>query len=239
MEQNNKKPIKRRFSLEVDFMNYKTNDLLYAFMRGLSTARPEIENGNAIKTNKGNVRCREYLPVKTFKKNKKMIADICGISTRQIDNQIKKLAEVGLIDEGIEVIEMDGKEFNYPCYWFPYDYDENYQLVDIDVIRYLVNTRNTQCIRIYIYLLNKYKWKKDYVFTLKELKSALGYADTTMTAYSMIKDILASFSKEGIIKYTKIYDVVDIGGLNDYKPVPVERMKLEFVAESKKDLPHF
>lgn len=31
---------KRIFSLDDDFMNYKTDDLLYGFMRSLSTARP-------------------------------------------------------------------------------------------------------------------------------------------------------------------------------------------------------
>ena len=35
--------IKRRFSLEEDFMNYGTDDLLYGFMRGLSTAAPEVK----------------------------------------------------------------------------------------------------------------------------------------------------------------------------------------------------
>jgi hypothetical protein len=30
----------RRFSLEEDFMSFKTSDLLYGFMRSLSTARP-------------------------------------------------------------------------------------------------------------------------------------------------------------------------------------------------------
>lgn len=231
MTQKNDKPIQRRFSLEGDFMNYKTNDLLYGFMRGLSTARTFFEDGKKI--------TREYLPIKTFKKNKKLIASICNVSTRTIDNQLNKLAEAGLIDEGIEVIEVNGVEYDYPCFWFPYNYDENYELIDIDVVRYLVNTRNSQAIRVYIYLLNKYKWKKDYVFTVKELKQALGYADSTITAYGMIRDILASFRNEGIIQFTKIYEAKDIGGLADYKTIPVERMKLDFVAQHKADLPIF
>lgn len=229
--QKNDKPIQRRFSLEGDFMNYKTNDLLYGFMRGLSTARTFYEDGKKI--------TREYLPVKTFKKNKKLIASICNVSTRTIDNQLDKLTEAGLLDEGVEVIEVDGKEYDYPCFWFPYNYNENYELIDIDVVRYLVNTRNSQAIRVYIYLLNKYKWKKDYIFTVNELKQALGYADSTTTAYAMIRDILASFSKEGIIAYTKIFEEKDIGGFADTKIIPVARMKLDFVAMNKADLPRF
>lgn len=231
MAQKKDTPIQRRFSLEGDFMNYKTNDLLYGFMRGLSTARTFYEDGKQI--------TREYLPIKTFKKNKKLIASICNVSTRQIDNQLNKLTEAGLLDEGIERIEINGTQYDYPCFWFPYNYDENYELIDINVVRYLVNTRNSQAIRVYIYLLNKYKWKKDYIFTIRELKQALGYAESTITAIGMIRDILASFRKEGIIQFTKIYEAKEVGGLADYKTIPVERMKLDFVAQHKADLPIF
>ena len=31
----------RRFSLEDDFMKYDTDDLVYGFMRSISTAKPE------------------------------------------------------------------------------------------------------------------------------------------------------------------------------------------------------
>jgi hypothetical protein len=88
----------RRFSLEDDFMKWDTNDLLYAFLRSLSTARPEVEDGKAVKTANNKTKWREYLPLKTFKKNKKLIAGICNCSTRTIDNHINKLFERGLLD---------------------------------------------------------------------------------------------------------------------------------------------
>ena len=62
-----KKPIERRLSLEKDFMEFKTNDLLYAFLRSLSTARPVYKNGQID-------RYEEYLPVKEYTKNKKGVA---------------------------------------------------------------------------------------------------------------------------------------------------------------------
>lgn len=229
----------RRVSLEEDFMNFKTNDLLYAFMRSLSTARPEVEEGKVVKTANGKDKYKEYLPIKTFKQNKKLIAGICGCSTRTIDNQLNKLFEAGLIDQGVEEVEIKGKAYDYECFWFPYNPEEKYKLVDKEVLGYLVNTRNAQGIRVYIYLLNKYQWKKDYVFTIKEIKEALGYAASTKTADKMIKDILASFNKEGIIKYEKIIEEVDVGGLNDTKIIPVERMKLKYVLENRADLPNF
>ena len=64
-------------------MNYQTNDLLYGFLRGLSTARP-IENQNE---------WQEYLPKKTFKKNKKLLLgniipyEISEMEVQDIDTQ--------------------------------------------------------------------------------------------------------------------------------------------------------
>ena len=42
--------VTRRFSLENDFMNYKSDDLLYGFMRNISTSKDGLE----------------YLPLKNF-----------------------------------------------------------------------------------------------------------------------------------------------------------------------------
>lgn len=229
----------RIFSLEQDFMNWKTNDLLYAFMRCLSTAKPEVEDGKMVKTANNKVKYREYLPIKTFKKNKKLIAGICNCNPKTIDRHIEKLAEAGLLDEGIEVVEINGKEYDYPCYWFPYDYDGAYKLIDKEIINYLVNTRNSHAIRIYLYLLNKYQWKKDYLFTIQEIREALGYAASTQSCDVLIKNVLASFKAEGIIKYERHIEERDVGGLIDTKIVPVERMMLKYVLDDANKLPKF
>lgn len=210
----------RRFSLGSDFMNFKTNDLLYGFMRALSTACPDEVS-----------KFREYLPIKTFTKNKKMIAQVLGCSTRTIDRHLEQLAKAGLIDEGVEV----KGEYEYPCFWFPYDESKAYKLLDSDLVLYLVNTRNVQCIRVYLYLLNKYQWKRGYLFSIQELKEALGYASSTKTADAIIKDILTSFRNEGIIAYEKVYEQVDIGT----KIVPVERLRLDYVVSKKSELGQF
>jgi hypothetical protein len=232
----------RRFSLEEDFMNWSTNDLLYGFLRSLSTARLDIDDdGKVIKTKSGNDKWREYLTVKEYKKNKKTIAGICGCSTKTIDRHIDKLFEKGLLDEGIEVITVNGKEYEYECFWFPYDEDGLYKIVDKDVIKYLVYTRNAHAIRIYLYLLNKYQWKKDsgdYIFTIQELKEALGYAATTKSCDELIKCVLASFKAEGIIAYEKFVDEVEIS-INDCKVIHVEKMKLKYVLETSDELPNF
>lgn len=219
------KPIQRRFSLEDDFMNFKTNDLLFGFMRGLSTARP-VENG----------KWREYLPIKEFKKNKKLIAGICGCTTRTIGNQIDKLFEAGLLDEGIEIVESNGKQYEYPCYWFPYNENNGskYKILEQDMVKYLVNTRNSQAIRIYLYLLNKYQWKKDYVFTREEIRNALGYSPSTTSCMDLINDCLASFKAEGLIRFTVIDCPVET---SDDLRAKTYRMRLDYVCASSSELP--
>lgn len=220
------KTLKRRFSLEEDFMNWNTNDLLYGFMRGLSTARPIVENEETI--------WREYLPIKTFKQNKKVIASICGYTTRTIDRHLDKLSEAGLLDEGVETIVENGKEYDYPCFWFPYNPTEKYKLVDKEIIQYLVNTRNAQAIRIYLYLLNKFQWKKGYIFTQDEIREALGYAPTTMSCYPLIRDCLASFKAEGLIKFTVVEMPIETS--NDMR-AKTYRMRLDYVCEKADELP--
>lgn len=226
----------RRFSLESDFMNFKTNDLLYGFMKAMATAAPERDSsGNMIKTKSGKTKYREYLPIKNFNKDKKIIAGLCGCSTRTIERHLEALAKKGLIDEGIEEVEVNGTVYEYPCFWFPYKPDEHYRIVDSEIIRYLVDTRNAQCIRVYLYILNKYQWKSDYLFTIKEIKEALGYANSTKTAEEIIKNILASFNKEGIIRYEKVYQQKEVAG----KVIPIEKFKVNYILQDRKDVPNF
>lgn len=233
MEQTNT----RRFSLEEDFMNYKTNDLLYGFMRSLSTAEP---------TPGKRQKYEEYLTKQEFLKNKKVIAGVLECSTKTIERHLQKLIDSGLVKEDVLTIEKTDKStgktttYNYEVYRFPYDYDSNYEIIPQKMVRYLVDTRNSHAIRIYIYLLNKYKWKAQmqdqYKFTLRELKAALGYADTTKTIDATIRNILESFAREGVIQYKVIKEEVNIGGINEYKVIPVERMLLLHVVNSPDEL---
>ena len=116
--------IERRFSLEDDFMNFKTDDLLFGFMRCLSTAKPtgEYKDGKAI--------YQEYLTIKEFKKNKKLIAGICGCCSRTIDRHIEALFNAGLLCEGVETIKVNGKDYEYECYYFPYDEKGKFKMID-------------------------------------------------------------------------------------------------------------
>lgn len=227
-----KENITRRFSLEEDFMNYSTDDLLYGFMRSISTSKENVAKGIKSEGKQLEKENRtEYLTVKNFQKEKKVIAGICGCTTRTINNRLDKLKECGLVDEQEISVEENGKIYVYPSYTFPYNYDGKYKIIDRDMLSYLINTRNANAIRVYLYLLNA-SYKPDYVFTQDEIKKALGYAKTTQTAEGVIKDILTSLQKEGIIRYENVWftEMNDCG-----KPYPTERMVLKFVAKHKNE----
>lgn len=215
----------RRFSLEEDFMNFKTDDLLFGFMRCLSTARPVYEDGKPkVNENKKQV-YEEYLPKLNFHKNKKTIAGICGCSTKTIDRHLANLIASGLIDEVIE----DEKTI----YLFPYDESGRYEIAEKDMIAYLIDTRNTYCIKVYLYLLNKYKWKDNYTFTIGELKKALGYSENTKGAIeTTINNILDSLAREGVIYFENSY--TDIEQYGKIVTIPIKELK--FVAKSVNEL---
>ena len=206
----------RRFSLNDDFMKYDTDDLVYGFMRSISTAKPEGEG-----------KYKEYLTIKKFQEEKKTIAGICGTTAKTITNRLNKLIERGLVEEGHVMVKKKSGMEEVPCYFFPYDYDGIYKIIEQEMVGYLVSTRNSQAIRIYLYLLNCSSLKNDYVFTIRGIKKALGYSETTKSIDSVINNVLNSFQKEGIISFTKEqFDCVsDRGG--ETKTI---RMVLKFIA---------
>lgn len=225
------KTITRRFSLEDDFMNFNTDDLLYGFLRTLSTAEPLYEKG------KLSGKFQEYLTKKEYLKNKRAIAAVCGCSTRTVERHLERLFENGLLDEGIKEVNIDNKDgtethYEYECFWFPYDESGKYKLLDKEMLSYLIATRNPQCIRVYLYLLNKFEWKPNYSFTLLELQRALGYSENTKGLSTMFGNIVDSLAREGIIRYENVYEYIEENG--EIHKVP--RKALKFVAKSVKQL---
>ena len=205
----------RRFSLDDDFMNYSIDDLLYGAMQYLATCLPAKK--------------QLYLTKQNLMKNKKDIYAICDLDSRKLKAHIQKLMDKGLIKE--EMID------EYPSYTFPYDYDGGYQLINYEMLWYLVSTRSRFALQIYVYLLNKYLWKaqteEKYVFTNKELQVAVGYSENTKLANSIMSNILESLSREGIIKFVDFYET---GFSADGVEIPTPKKRLIFVAQTKEDL---
>ncbi|MBQ7798560.1 MAG: hypothetical protein IJ371_05505 [Clostridia bacterium] len=77
------------------------------------------------------------------------------------------------------------------------------------MIWYVASTRNCCAFRVYVLLLSWFRYKEKtnekYDFTNKEIMRRLGYNDTYTQANKAISNILLSFEREGIIKYTEFY----------------------------------
>lgn len=213
---------KRRLSLEDSFMNYSIDDILFGAMYYLATFHPTKKVF--------------YLTKKKFAQNKNIIKKACDVTTQTLNNHLKKLLEAGLIQEE----DIKSGDVAYPSYTFSYEYKEKYQLVDNEMLWYIVTTRSQQAIKLYIYLLDKYNWKKstgeNYVFTNAELLEAIGYStnSSNQKANSVVNNILESYLREGVIKYETFYEEIT---LPDGKTVPSPRKRLTFVAVSKQELP--
>lgn len=209
----------RRFSLDDDFMNYSIDDLLYGAMQYLATFHPAKE--------------KIYLTKQNLMKNKKVLYTMCNLDSRKLKAHIQKLIDKELIKE--EEIECGGNSIS--AYTFPYDYDGGYQLINYEMLWYLVSTRSRFAIQVYVYLLNKYLWKaqteEDYIFTNKELQVALGYSKDSNLAGSAITNVLESLSREGIIKFVDEWQDMTNPNGNQSKTC---RHRLVFIAQTKEDL---
>ena len=116
------------------------------------------------------------------------------------------MIEKGLIAE--EDIKINGE--TYPSYIFPYKYNEKYQLVEAEMLWYVISTRNRQAVKIYIQLLNWYLWKQEtneqFIFTNKDIMKVLGYSPDNKLASSTVNNVLERFAREGVIKYENYYE---------------------------------
>ena len=135
-------------------------------------------------------------------------------SLRTIQRVMKFFKEVGLITEG-KVEDLSGNQVK--CFWL--NEDENYfQFIQLDTLRFLCNTTNSNVIKTYAYLLNKSFYFEGYTFTKKELLDAIGYSSKDK-GQQLMDDILLGLSKFGLIKFESCYE-------RNYDGNPVPKMRL-------------
>lgn len=211
----NTKQQHRRISLEEKFMNYSTDDLLFGAMYHLATYNP--------------VEKKLYLDKRVLTSHKKEIYNICGLNCRTLKAHLEKLKDNKFIVEDEE----------QKIYTFPSNYDDKYQLIENDMLWYIVSTSSKQAVRIYTYLLNRFLWKQRegdvYIFTNKELLVALGYSANSENglAQSIIQNCLERFCREGIFVVENFFDKI----INeDGKEIPVPKKRLIHVAKTKMEL---
>ena len=149
-----------------------------------------------------------YLSQSKYKKLRPTIKLLIGKTARQVGERVQKLIKAGYIK-----YDQQAKEYS-----FPFDYNENYYIVSRDVLAYLCTVSNPFVVKIYFYLADKYKFKKDYKFTLTQLRKMLGYSGSANARVNdMIKLALSSLSIMHFIQYKKVY--VKVPGNQTDRPV--------------------
>lgn len=186
--------MQRKFSLASDFMNLKADDLVLGYLQHFATYHPEKK--------------MLYIPLEKVNKEKPIMAEMFDCSTRTISRKITILVELGLI-QSITLV-LNGKTAK--VYEFPQNTIDRYQMIDDDFMWYITQTRRSGALKLYLYLANKWIWKKKqgelYSFTAGELALALGYSTASArqgTIINMINTLLESFKREGAIDYVEYY----------------------------------
>ena len=200
---------KRCFPLEGSFMNYSVKDLLYGYLQYKATFDTTTK--------------QLYIDIKKYREIKPELANLYGCSNRTVEREIEKLINCNLLKRENDRIIITATA-------------NRYQLIDYDMLEYLLETRNHNTIRIYVYLLNKYIWKKStdakYTFTITELLEVIGYKTVSADKTKAIRRIIDSLEREGIIKTSIIITPISKGN----KTIPVQRYLLEYVAEHENEI---
>ena len=177
-----------RFPLEEDFMTNKSvNGMLYAKLQHLSYFN---ETNKKRYVYKDDVNFSE-MEIEEFK-------EICG--RKKLSRDLNTLKKLGFVVEGVE-----GRK---KVYYLPFDSTKFFQLVPSLTVEYILTVKSVNCIKVYVYLLDKFFWKiKEgnglYRFTKKELNLAIGLSDNA-TNNRKIDFILNSLKNEGLISYKEV-----------------------------------
>lgn len=207
----------RRLSLEKDFMNRTSDDLIYGLMLCFATYNPNDKE--------------LYLSKKNFTKNRRIFYELCDLSkfsnqyARKLKYRVDNMLDTGLIAED---------DNNY---YFPYDVNGKYRIVDKDMLRYIIDTRSRFAVKVYIILADWFSWKslmkEKYYFSRSELAESLGYSKNNSEFRTTIDHVLESLNREGIIQYipVNVKRITDTG-----REIIVPLLRLDFVARHKSEL---
>ena len=104
-----------------------------------------------------------------------------------------------LIDTGYVIEEKDR-------YILP-NIEDIYLLLPLDTLQFILDVVTESVIKIYIYLGQRYKFKKDYVFAQEEIAQHLGVKlDGKPETRRKIKNGLIALQNHGLIEYETFYD---------------------------------
>lgn len=197
----------RRVPIQQNWFDYHLDTIVYSFMLAGATAR--VKPGDKTDGSQSFL----YLSQSKYKKLRPMIRQVIGKTARQVGERVQKLIDAGYIKYDQQARQ----------YTFPFNYNEKYYIVSTDVLAYLCTVSNPFVVKIYFYLADKYKFKKDYKFTLTQLRKMLGYSGSANSRVNdLIKIALSSLSVMKFIEYKKVYAKVPGNQTNR----PVEEFQL-------------
>lgn len=84
------------------------------------------------------------------------------------------------------------------------DKEDIYLLIPIETLKFIYDTLREPVIKTYIYLGQRFKYKKDYLFTKKEIAEHLGINDKR--ANEKIENYLKVLSHCGLISFEHVYN---------------------------------
>ena len=137
-----------------------------------------------------------YLSQSKYKKIRPIIKKIIGRQVREVNKRVQKLIESGYL-----AYDAQKKE-----YTFPFDYNQKYYIVSNDVLGYLCTVSNPFVIKIYFYLADRFNYKHNYLFTLKQLRGVLGYSTSShnQQVNNLLKVALSALEVMGFIEYQPV-----------------------------------
>ena len=169
---------------------------------------------------------RLYYTKNSFIQDIPLIKKLLGVTDkRTINTALKKLLDNGYIFE-------DGEKYYFPT---NEEFKGRYFLIDKDLLYNLCVTKSTLTAQIFIYLADRLKFKEmiynesEYLFTLKELRVALGYSPNSQNARveSAIKECLQTLKAEKYIDYDNISVLLSTNG----KEIVVQNYNLKGVCK--------
>ena len=172
------KELQKPIPTEKEFMINKISDLVYGYLQTKSYIGKNIKGETVSLVYKTN-----YLVGDISKATK--------IKTRTVYNKIKNLLDSGYIKEE-DIVDKDGEVRRA----YTFKAVTLYQKVNMETLRYLVSTGNDNVIKVYVYLLNQYLYRKNinkqYLFTEKDiLIDCFGLKSTSHSSdYKKVHDIL-------------------------------------------------
>lgn len=181
--------VKKRFPADtrmevLTFLNDKKVDgELYALLQ--VSSYPEKIDGQTI-----TVVRKKNLPTK-----KDMCKTLGLGSPKTLNNHLNYLIERGFVQK------LGDNDYILP------DVEDMYLLVPSITAQYLKDTVQEQVIKIFIYLGQRWNYKKLYMFTLKEIAQHIGLKlEGSPENASKINNSLDLLSKLGLISYVEFYD---------------------------------